>query len=199
MTLSEERLRELHRSYDNIPPSVADMRTVDTATALAELLSLRSDAHTSGEVKPDLHRAASSLLNQLWQGVYSGSKTFDENWTEMERRYPASKWLQDELTALSLGHPIQGEASYWLIERTGYEGKPYPHWYVEDATGWHGWTPIAVDAKAFATVQEASAFPAYRMIATDPSIKLTEHVNIASPQPPTPAGVREITEEDTTK
>lgn len=53
-----------------------------------------------GEAVTDLRRAANALLNQLWQGVYSGTKTFDENWHEMERRFPASKWLQEATAAL---------------------------------------------------------------------------------------------------
>lgn len=48
-------------------------------------------------MKTDLERAASALLNNLWQKIYSANRTFDENWDEMERTYPASLWLQNEL------------------------------------------------------------------------------------------------------
>lgn len=48
-------------------------------------------------MKTDLERAASSLLSNLWQRIYSANRTFDENWDAMERTYPASRWLQNEL------------------------------------------------------------------------------------------------------
>lgn len=53
-------------------------------------------------------------------------------------------------------------------------------WYWEDPhkTGWHSWTPQAHDAKRFPSKEAAEAFEPYRMIATDPNIKLTEHIFI---------------------
>jgi hypothetical protein len=64
----------------------------------------------------------------------------------------------------------------WLIERKNYEGSSFAHWYAEDATGWHGWITDAERAKPFASRDEAGAFHAYRMIASDPNISITEHV-----------------------
>ncbi len=47
----------------------------------------------------ELRRAANALLNTLWQLAYSGSRTFEENWQEMDRRFPQARWLHDELKA----------------------------------------------------------------------------------------------------
>ncbi|TIM16232.1 MAG: hypothetical protein E5Y67_03295 [Mesorhizobium sp.] len=64
----------------------------------------------------------------------------------------------------------------WLIEREGYAGTA-PHWYAENPEdGWHWWTVYASKAKHFASKAAAEAFPAYQMIATDPTISITEHV-----------------------
>ena len=68
---------------------------------------------------------------------------------------------------------------FWLIERNNSDGPPT--WYIEDATGWHYWTPVAIDAKRFTTRGEAEAFPSYQMIASDPDISITEHSIIAAP------------------
>lgn len=78
----------------------------------------------------------------------------------------------------------------WLIERKNLG--PRLFWYIEDSTGWHDWTPVAADAKRFATRDEAEAFPAYRLIAKDPAISLTEHVfvNASLVSPPKAAGER---------
>jgi hypothetical protein len=65
----------------------------------------------------------------------------------------------------------------WLIERKDYAGYTGPHWYAENVDGgWHWWTPAASDAKRFASKAEAEAYPAYQMIASDPTISITEHV-----------------------
>lgn len=72
----------------------------------------------------------------------------------------------------------------WLIERRGFDklAAPYTyavHWYAQNEDdGWHWWTPVAADAKRFATRADAEQFPAYRMIASDPSISVTEHIII---------------------
>ncbi|WP_095081656.1 Lar family restriction alleviation protein [Mesorhizobium sophorae] len=77
----------------------------------------------------------------------------------------------------------------WLIERKdgiGKYGSPYtqPHWYAESEDGgWHWWTPDANEAKQFASKAEAEAFPAYQMIATDPAISVTDHVDELAPAP----------------
>ncbi len=86
--------------------------------------------------------------------------------------WPASEWKRwgDAYEALSLGHPIQGEAVAWSYEYLkGYDGD-IPIW---------GQTQLGL---------------------ADPRPILGDDVRnvkplFASPQPPTPAGVREITEE----
>lgn len=47
----------------------------------------------------DFHRAANALLNTLWQKTYSGSRSHEENWQEMDRQFPQARWLHDELKA----------------------------------------------------------------------------------------------------
>lgn len=71
----------------------------------------------------------------------------------------------------------------WLIERKfGTEGRgtTQPLWYAENDREWHWWEPNAADAKRFASKAEAEAFPAYKMIASDPTISITEHVFMAA-------------------
>ncbi|WP_192246153.1 hypothetical protein [Mesorhizobium silamurunense] len=67
----------------------------------------------------------------------------------------------------------------WLIERkypVNSIGTTEPRWYAERPNGDHWWTPVPNDAKRFASRAEAEAYPAYQMIASDPSISITEHV-----------------------
>lgn len=72
--------------------------------ARIELASIRKQMsatpadHVVGSDK-HLLRAANALLNTLWQLTYSGSRSFEENWEEMDRRYPQARWLHDELKA----------------------------------------------------------------------------------------------------
>ncbi|MER8924309.1 hypothetical protein [Mesorhizobium sp. M0859] len=68
----------------------------------------------------------------------------------------------------------------WLIERKDASLFQQPHWYHEEPNGWHWWTPAAHEAKRFVSKAEAEAFPAYQMIASDPTIRITEHVFIGS-------------------
>lgn len=67
----------------------------------------------------------------------------------------------------------------WLIERRfpadGLEG-PRHRWYAESRLDFHWWTDDANIAKKFPTKADAEAFPAYQMIASDPTISITEHV-----------------------
>ncbi|TCR01097.1 hypothetical protein [Neorhizobium sp. JUb45] len=56
------------------------------------------ETHMDGSEK-DFHRAASALLNTLWQKTYSGSRSHEENWLEMDREFPQARWLHDELKA----------------------------------------------------------------------------------------------------
>lgn len=77
----------------------------------------------------------------------------------------------------SCTHPeLTARPTAWLIERNDDAVFQCPHWYHEEPSGWHWWTPRAHEAKQFATRSDAEAFPAYRMISGDPSISLTEHV-----------------------
>ena len=69
----------------------------------------------------------------------------------------------------------------WLIERKFAADGLQPaetRWYAENALGFHWWTPTAHMATRFASKAEAKAFPAYQMIASDPTISVTEHVFI---------------------
>ena len=47
----------------------------------------------------ELVRAASALLNNLWQDVWSHKRTHEENWKEFDRKYPGVKWLRDARNA----------------------------------------------------------------------------------------------------
>lgn len=70
----------------------------------------------------------------------------------------------------------------WLIERQfSIDMQPSEtRWYAEnEESGWHHWTPSALEAKRFASRADAEAFPPYKMIASDPAISITEHVFMA--------------------
>ncbi|MFC5760561.1 hypothetical protein [Rhizobium sp. GCM10022189] len=54
----------------------------------------------------DIRRAASALLDTLWQHAWSGSRTHEENWQEMDRRFPQARWLH---TALKAAQPAPAE------------------------------------------------------------------------------------------
>lgn len=72
-----------------------------------------------------------------------------------------------------------GERTAWLIERKDNGDFKQPHWYVENIVpGRHGWTTDANEAEQFATKADAEAYPAYKLIASDPAISITEHVFI---------------------
>jgi hypothetical protein len=58
-------------------------------------------AEARAEKAAELQRAANALLNNLWQDVWSGKQTHEENWEAFDKQYPGVKWLHDELTALS--------------------------------------------------------------------------------------------------
>lgn len=92
----------------------------------------------------------------------------------------------DEL--ISKGRAVTTQASEgagWLIECKDLDhGRPV--WYVEDATGWHGWTPDANTAKRFPSREAVEQFPPYRMIATDPNVTITEHVFMLAIDPNRP-------------
>lgn len=70
--------------------------------------------------------------------------------------------------------PDASHEAAWLIERNN--GDQPRSWYAEKENGWHWWTTTAHEAKRFASKADAEAFPAYQMIASDPTINITEHV-----------------------
>lgn len=56
-----------------------------------------------GDAEPDrnVRRAGDALLGTLWQLAYAGKRTHEENWQEMDRRFPQARWLHDALKAPS--------------------------------------------------------------------------------------------------
>lgn len=52
-----------------------------------------------GWAQHDVYKAADALLGTLWQTVYSGRRTQEENWQEMDRRFPQARWLHNALKA----------------------------------------------------------------------------------------------------
>jgi hypothetical protein len=67
-----------------------------------------AEAPASG-VDAELVRAASALLSNLWQDVWSHERTHEENWKEFDRKYPGVKWLRDARDA-TLATPPASEA-----------------------------------------------------------------------------------------
>jgi hypothetical protein len=61
-------------------------------------------------VDAELVRAASALLSNLWQDVWSHERTHEENWKEFDRKYPGVKWLRDARDA-ALDTPPASETS----------------------------------------------------------------------------------------
>lgn len=143
----------------------------------------------------------------------SFKKTFNEHTPFPMKHEPTGTNLFDAMQATAMvRHMVEGLPAHstplaaqetrqvaWLIEHKGYAGSTLPHWYAENedaiavhaslamdpgvARSWHWWTPTASEAKRFASMAEAEAFPPYQMIASDPAISITEHVFIASPAP----------------
>lgn len=59
----------------------------------------------------ELVRAASALLNNLWQDVWSYDRTHEENWKEFDRKFPGVKWLRDARdAALASATDAEGRA-----------------------------------------------------------------------------------------
>ncbi len=165
MTLSEERLQEMLGAWQTDSERARrghgmNMHEEEIVSVLTELLSLRSDAHTSGEVNrysPKLGRVDGYMF-----------RTF--NGMEPD---PNGEWVK--FADLSLGHPIQGEAVAW--RELAMEAST-ALWHLHAAGGFvsEGGEPHTKEAVT----------------------ELLDRLNaaqFASPQPPTPAGVREITEE----
>jgi len=84
----------------------------------------------------NIHRAASALLGALWQKVYSGSRTHEENWQQMDRQFPQARWLNDELKAASLA-PRQD-----LVEAA----RAVEQWWLEDGLKYFDAAPYAIFA-----------------------------------------------------
>lgn len=86
----------------------------------------------TNSTKPEeVHRAADALLSTLWQLVWTGTRSFDENWNEMDRRYPQARWLHNALKGLPHNAPIisqEDKAKY-----TASESEPGEHQEVLDA------------------------------------------------------------------
>jgi hypothetical protein len=49
----------------------------------------------------NVHRAADALLGTLWQLAFSGKRTHEENWQEMDRRFPQARWLHEALKSVA--------------------------------------------------------------------------------------------------
>lgn len=67
-----------------------------------------------GVREAELVRAASALLNNLWQDVWSYERSHEENWREFDRKYPGVKWLRDArdaaLSAPATPEPVSAPA-----------------------------------------------------------------------------------------
>lgn len=65
----------------------------------------------AGDVREaELIRAASALLDNLWQDVWSHERTHEENWKEFDRKYPGVRWLRDARDA-ALSAPASAPGS----------------------------------------------------------------------------------------
>lgn len=62
----------------------------------------------AGDGVRELIRAASALLDNLWQDVWSHERTHDENWKEFDRKYPGVRWLRDARDTVS--SPAEAES-----------------------------------------------------------------------------------------
>jgi hypothetical protein len=81
---------------------IGDVETWNRRVPPAALSSLpypQEDTSGGSGAEPDVNRAADALLNTLWQLVFSGSRSYEENWREMDRRFPQARWLHDALKA----------------------------------------------------------------------------------------------------
>lgn len=52
---------------------------------------------TDEQKTKEIARASDALLGTLWQLTYSGMRTFEENWAEMDRNFPQARWLHNAL------------------------------------------------------------------------------------------------------
>lgn len=122
-----------------------------------------------------------SLVERLREAIRAYAKAVARDTADQYAdRKPEGHWkpaweaVQAALDALFQPEPPRTVA--WLIERRNFNGSAQPHWFAEDDRGIHDWVPDANLAKRFPTEKAAGAFPAYKMIASDPDISLTEHV-----------------------
>lgn len=77
-------------------PYAAWASAVRAANVLSEALAPAPEKHVVAE---DVRRAASALLDTLWLKAWSGARTQEENWEEMDRQFPQARWLSDALKA----------------------------------------------------------------------------------------------------
>lgn len=86
-------------------------------------LAALSDQERAVEVKAgdDVRRAASALLDTLWQIAWSGVRTHEENWAEMDKRFPQARWLNDALKATGpalVDVPVEPEPTIYVSRRS---------------------------------------------------------------------------------
>ena len=61
---------------------------------------------TDEQKTKEIARASDALLGTLWQLTYSGKRTFEENWAEMDKRFPQARWLHNALKGENHDAPI---------------------------------------------------------------------------------------------
>lgn len=142
-----------------------DMRCIETGCPDCEPLSTPIAAG-SGEATA---KAARELLAEC--DARDTDPVFDESVTRGIRLL-----CNAALSSCRIGEETEEARDIaWLIERNNGD-QPWS-WYAENEDdGWHWWTTTAHEAKRFASKAEAEGFSAYRMIASDPTIIITEHV-----------------------
>lgn len=135
------------------------------------------------------------LLDRALAGAKAGAGVMEPPWQEKFRatlqKDSGASVFRDEQGAVQVRF---SDEVAWLIERKRDADWPHPRWYAENDKGFHWWTALATEAKQFATEAEAGTFPAYQMIAGDPTISITEHVFLGSDSPALEAGVAEVYE-----
>lgn len=101
----------------------------------------------SGSREAELVRAASALLNNLWQETWSHERTHEENWKAFDRKFPGVKWLRDArdaslasdatpATSAETGASVGVKELEW--HRVTYGWLAFEEWYrIEDnGTNW---------------------------------------------------------------
>lgn len=174
MTLSEERLREIvARYYDASEPFAEEIGLM-----ARELLSLRSDAHTNGEV----HQCTPEELAETYGGEINERFRIPAEWQATVKLIVAHAIEHDRRP----GHPIQGEAVGTEPSDLGRSAISLESWKVLTGGG-PGW---------FSGYHYAEGPGDLRIRTNDRRLLDRILSTFASPQPPTPAWVREITDEE---